>query len=168
MEFQEKLQILRTQMRMSQEELAARLSISRQSVTKWENGQSFPDIQNLIQLSDIFKVTIDRLVKDNDTCSLNLFSQQQFANQDMRMFLVRAKNSTYISGNNICLPSKPNSNDYRYSEGEYTYTDTYMGNSHFAGEEAVCLKELPVYAMNYYNTNYFYHSLLVKEKRNIP
>lgn len=91
MEFKEKLQILRTQMRMSQEELAARLSISRQSVTKWENGQSFPDIQNLIQLSDIFKVTIDRLVKDNDTCNLNIFSQQQFANQDMRMFLVRAK-----------------------------------------------------------------------------
>ena len=150
MEFKEKLQILRTQLRMSQEELAARLSISRQSVTKWENGQSFPDIQNLIQLSDIFKVSIDRLVKDNDTCSLNLFVQQQFANQDMRMFLVRAKNSTYISGNNIGLPSKPNSNDYRYSEGDYTYTDTYMGNAHFAGEEAVWLKELPVYAMNYY------------------
>lgn len=40
MEFKEKLQILRTQLRMSQEELAARLSISRQSVTKWENGVS--------------------------------------------------------------------------------------------------------------------------------
>lgn len=66
------------------------------------------------------------------------------------MFLVKAKNSTYISGNNICLPPKPNSNDYRYSEGEYTCTDTYMGNEHFAGEEAVWLKELPVYAMNHY------------------
>lgn len=40
MEFKEKLQILRTQMKISQEELAARLNISRQSVTKWENGVS--------------------------------------------------------------------------------------------------------------------------------
>ncbi len=37
MEFKEKLQILRTQMRIPQEELAAKLNISRQSVTKWEN-----------------------------------------------------------------------------------------------------------------------------------
>ena len=40
MEFKEKLQILRTQMKISQEELAARLNISHQSVTKWENGVS--------------------------------------------------------------------------------------------------------------------------------
>ena len=40
MEFKEKLQILRIQMRISQEELATRLNISRQSVTKWENGVS--------------------------------------------------------------------------------------------------------------------------------
>ena len=41
MEFKEKLQLLRTKMRISQEELAAKLNISRQSVTKWENGQSW-------------------------------------------------------------------------------------------------------------------------------
>ncbi len=52
-------------MKLSQEKLANKLHIyQRQSITKWENGQSFPDIQNLIQLSEIFKkVTIDRLVK---------------------------------------------------------------------------------------------------------
>ncbi len=48
MEFKEKLQLLRTNLKLSQEELADRLGISRQSITKWENGQSFPDIQNLI------------------------------------------------------------------------------------------------------------------------
>ncbi|MCD7998789.1 MAG: helix-turn-helix domain-containing protein [Clostridiales bacterium] len=62
MDFKEKLQILRTNMKLSQEELAARLNISRQSVTKWENGQSFPDIQNLIQLSDIFKIPIYKIL----------------------------------------------------------------------------------------------------------
>lgn len=40
MELKEKLQLLRTQMRISQEELAESLNISRQSVTKWENGVS--------------------------------------------------------------------------------------------------------------------------------
>ena len=73
MEFKEKLQLLRTNMKLSQEELANRLDISRQSITKWENGQSFPDIHNLIQLSEIFKVSIDRLVKENDICTINLF-----------------------------------------------------------------------------------------------
>ena len=47
MEFREKLQLLRTDMKLSQEELANKLDITRQSITKWENGQSFPDIQNL-------------------------------------------------------------------------------------------------------------------------
>lgn len=55
MQFREKLSLLRTQMNLSQEDLANRLNVSTQSVTKWENGQSFPDIQNLIQLSDILK-----------------------------------------------------------------------------------------------------------------
>ncbi len=76
MEFKEKLQLLRTNLKLSQEELADRLNISRQSITKWENGQSFPDIQNLIQLSEIFKVSIDRLVKENDTCTISLFCEQ--------------------------------------------------------------------------------------------
>ncbi len=150
MEFKEKLQILRTQMKISQEELASQLNISRQSVTKWENGQSFPDIQNLIQLSDIFKVSIDRLVKDNDNCNISIIGQQQFSKQDICMFLVRAKNSTYITSNNIILPSKPNSKDYKYTEGKYTYMDSYMGNEHFVGEEAVWIKDNPIYAMNYY------------------
>lgn len=47
MEFKDKLQLIRTQMRLSQEDLALKLNVSRQSVTKWENGQSFPDIDNL-------------------------------------------------------------------------------------------------------------------------
>ena len=95
-------------------------------------------------------VSIDRLVKDNDYCSISIFEQPQFSKQDIRMFLVRAKNSTYITSNNIVLPSKPNSRDYKYTEGEYTYMDTYMGNENFAGEEAVWIKDNPIYAMNYY------------------
>ena len=83
MEFREKLQLLRTDMKLSQEELANKLDISRQSITKWENGQSFPDIQNLIQLSEIFRVSIDRLVKENDTCMVSLFCDENYPKQEI-------------------------------------------------------------------------------------
>ena len=61
----EKIAELRRQNNMSQEELAEKLGISRQSVSKWESGQSLPDIEKLPVLSDLFHVSIDYLVKDN-------------------------------------------------------------------------------------------------------
>ncbi len=71
MNFQEKLMLLRNQYRLSQEELAERIGISRQAVAKWESGKAVPDINNLIQLSNIFKISIDRLVKEEESgCSL--------------------------------------------------------------------------------------------------
>lgn len=150
MEFREKLQLLRTNMRMSQEELAVKLDISRQSITKWENGQSFPDIQNLIQLSEIFRVSIDRLVKENDICEVSFLCATNYPKQDIRTFLVKAKNNTYTVGENEVLPSKPNSHDFRYDENDYLYIDTYLGNQKFIGEECVWIKDNPVWAMNYY------------------
>ena len=165
MEFKEKLQLLRTNMRLSQEELANKLDISRQSITKWENGQSFPDIQNLIQLSEIFKVSIDRLVKENDTCMVRLFCNSNYPKQDIRAFLVRAKNSTYAVGENEVLPSKPDSHDFRYTEDDYLYMDTYFGGQKFIGEECVWIKENAVWAMNYYgqSLNENFNSTFLKE-----
>ena len=55
---------LRTQMGLSQEELAEQLGVSRQSVSKWETGQSVPDLDKLIKLADLFGVTLDELVRD--------------------------------------------------------------------------------------------------------
>lgn len=48
----------------SQEELAERLSVSRQSVSKWEGAQSVPDLQKVIQMAELFGVTTDYLLKD--------------------------------------------------------------------------------------------------------
>lgn len=48
----------------SQEELAERLSVSRQSVSKWEGAQSVPDLQKVIQMADLFGVSTDYLLKD--------------------------------------------------------------------------------------------------------
>ena len=62
--FAEKLYQLRRQKGMSQEELADRLEVSRQAVSRWEMGTTLPDAKNLIQLSGIFDVSIDYLLKD--------------------------------------------------------------------------------------------------------
>ena len=56
---------LRRQNGMSQEELADRLGISRQSVSKWESGQSQPEIEKLLQLSELFHVSTDYLLKED-------------------------------------------------------------------------------------------------------
>lgn len=66
MQLADKLQQLRKQKNISQEELAQMLEVSRQSVSKWESGQSVPEIDKIVRLSDIFEVTTDYLLKD--TC----------------------------------------------------------------------------------------------------
>ena len=69
MTFSDKLIALRKKAGWSQEELAERLNVSRQSVSKWESAQSMPDIDKILQLSSLFSVTTDCLLKDtqNDT-----------------------------------------------------------------------------------------------------
>ena len=64
MNLAEKLTIQRKKSGMSQEQLAERLGITRQSVSKWEAGSSMPEISKLIALSELFQVSLDYLLKD--------------------------------------------------------------------------------------------------------
>lgn len=64
MTFSEKLMDLRRKSGLSQEQLADRLGVTRQSVSKWESGTAMPELVKLISLSDIFGVSVDYLVKD--------------------------------------------------------------------------------------------------------
>ena len=66
MNFNEKLISLRKSKGLSQEELGAKLKVSRQTISKWESCQSYPDFQRLVLLSDYFGLTLDELVKDID------------------------------------------------------------------------------------------------------
>lgn len=66
MNFNEKLIDLRKSRGLSQEELGAELHVSRQTVSKWESAQSYPDFQRLVLLSDYFSLTLDALVRDVD------------------------------------------------------------------------------------------------------
>lgn len=65
MTFGEKLQALRKAQGLSQEQLAAQMTVSRQAVSKWELDESNPDIENILQLSNIFGVSTDYLLKED-------------------------------------------------------------------------------------------------------
>lgn len=73
--FSEKLFVLRKSKGLTQEDLAEHLNVSRQAIAKWESGQAYPDISNIIAISEFFRVTIDHLVKDNNNCTTALVTQ---------------------------------------------------------------------------------------------
>ncbi len=65
MKFEEKLTMLRKKNGMSQEDLADRLGVSRQAISRWELGTTMPDAPNLLKLSSLFSVSIDYLLHDD-------------------------------------------------------------------------------------------------------
>lgn len=58
----QQIRALRTANHLSQEELAEKLYISRQAISKWETGEATPDVDKLVQLAEIFEVSLDYLV----------------------------------------------------------------------------------------------------------
>ena len=63
MELGKRLREYRSDLEMTQEELAEKMYVSRQTISSWENDKSYPDIHSLLMLSDLFGVTLDILVK---------------------------------------------------------------------------------------------------------
>ena len=66
MNMADRIQSLRKAKGISQEELAERMGVSRQAVSKWESGQSIPDLEKIILMSDFFEVTTDYLLKGTE------------------------------------------------------------------------------------------------------
>lgn len=146
--FSEKLQLLRKSKGFTQEEFAERLNVSRQAVAKWEAGQSYPDIANLIQISNMLNVTVDYLVKDQQ-CSVKPISAELSNVNEIIDFRLEANVNTYAALMNETGSTRLDSHDYRYEKDEFAYHDTYVGSEQFAGEEAIWKNGIAVYAMNY-------------------
>ena len=72
MNMADRIQHLRKSKGISQEELADKVGVSRQAVSKWESEQSTPDIEKVILLSDFFDVTTDYLLKGIEPVSENI------------------------------------------------------------------------------------------------
>lgn len=150
MKFEDKLKILRKANNLSQEELSERLNLSRQAVAKWESGQTYPDIENLIKLSDLFHVTIDSIVKESGECEKSIEIRADINKSSLAAFLCKAKKATYAGhGKEEAVSMRPSSHDYIYKEDNYMYMDTYLGGEAFSGEEAVWIDLVPVWVMNY-------------------
>ena len=84
MKFGENLYNLRKAAKMSQEKLAEKMEVTRQSVSKWENGESYPEMEKIMKLCDIFHCKINDLVHENmaDIDSLD---------EDIKMSVVKFK-----------------------------------------------------------------------------
>ena len=83
MEFHEKLQHLRRQAGLTQEELAQALYVSRTAVSKWESGRGYPSIDSLKHIARYFHVTIDQLLSGDEALTL--------AQEDQRQKLLRSR-----------------------------------------------------------------------------
>lgn len=75
----QRLQQLRKEKGMSQEELAERLGVSRQAVSKWESGQSTPDVEKIVAASELFGVTTDWLLKGVRPAGETAFAKRKLA-----------------------------------------------------------------------------------------
>ena len=69
------IQFLRKQQKVTQERLAERMSVSRQTVSKWESDEVIPELSKIIELSDIFACKLDTLVRENLTEEEDIYSE---------------------------------------------------------------------------------------------
>ncbi len=76
---------LRTERNMSQGDLADALEVSRQSVSKWENGNAVPDLEKLIKISELFGITLDALVGRDASCQPEISTSSPVAENAPRI-----------------------------------------------------------------------------------
>jgi transcriptional regulator with XRE-family HTH domain len=77
MEFNEKLQELRKQKELTQEELAEQLYVSRTAISKWESGRGYPSIDSLKAIARCFSVTVDELLSSDEILTIAEENQKQ-------------------------------------------------------------------------------------------
>ena len=122
MEFHEKLQELRKNRRMTQEELAEVLYVSRTAVSKWESGRGYPSIDSLKEISKFFSVSIDDLLSGEKLLSIaERENKSNIRNICDLLFGVVDLCSFML----ILLPLYPNTVDgFVYSVNLLAYTET--------------------------------------------
>ena len=90
MAFSENLQFIRAQAGITQEQLAEQLDVSRQSVSKWESGASFPEMDTLLRICDLYNVNLDTLLRGSveESCVSDTARYDDFMNRfSLRMAL---------------------------------------------------------------------------------
>jgi transcriptional regulator with XRE-family HTH domain len=126
MEFHEKLQELRKNRGITQEELAEALYVSRTAISKWESGRGYPSIDSLKEISNYFSVTIDDLLSGEKLLSIaEKENKSNLRNMCDLLFGILDLCSFIL----IVLPLYPNMvNGFVYSVNLFAYTQTTMLN----------------------------------------
>ena len=77
MELNAQIKKYRTELNLSQEELAEKVYVTRQTISNWENGKSYPDIHSLLLLSSLFNVSLDQLIKGDVETMKEIINEQE-------------------------------------------------------------------------------------------
>jgi transcriptional regulator with XRE-family HTH domain len=121
MEFNEKLQQLRTGKNLTQEQLAEQLYVSRTAISKWESGKGYPNIESLKCISKFFSVTIDELLSGEELITL---AETENHSNVKRIFNIISGIIDVLAVAFIVLPI------YGESQGNYVYHVNILSNTH--------------------------------------
>lgn len=80
MELNAQIKKYRTELNLSQEELAEKVYVTRQTISNWENEKSYPDIHSLLLLSSLFNVSLDQLIKGDIETMKEIINEQEVKN----------------------------------------------------------------------------------------
>ena len=75
MNISEKIKKIRNNENLTQEQFAEKIYVSRNAVAKWETNRGYPDIQNLITISEVFNISLDELVKEDSKVKNKIISE---------------------------------------------------------------------------------------------
>lgn len=138
---------LRKQYNLTQEELSEKLEVSRQAISKWETGETLPELEKLLSMSQMFRVSVDYLLKGKTYCVSGIAAPEDPL--DIRDFLCRAKKNTYAAYGAEVPSCRTGSHDLEFREDDLKYYDSYFGGEIFHGGEVVWKDDVPLWSMNY-------------------
>lgn len=85
MNIAERLQELRKKAGYSQEQVAEKLGISRQAISKWESGQGKPEIDNIVRLTEIYEVSADYILLGTENRATTIVTEKKEINKEYRI-----------------------------------------------------------------------------------
>ncbi len=90
MEIEKKLKEARTNAGLTQEQVAEKIMVSRQTISNWENGKSLPDIVSIIKLSDLYQISLDELLKGDTKMNEKIEKDVKVAKNNKRLIFATA------------------------------------------------------------------------------
>ena len=88
----------RQDLKLSQEELASKIFVTRQTISNWENAKTYPDIISIIKLSDLYQISLDELLKGDDKMIEHLNESTNIVSSNKKLICVAIINIILFFG----------------------------------------------------------------------